>query len=376
MFAVVGAGFSGSVMARQLAEAGFKVTVFESRNHVAGNCFTERHETGVMKHVYGPHIFHTQHQEVWDFINRFGEMVPYVHKVKATVRGEVFTLPINLNTINKFFGLDLSEEEAQQFLASKIDSSISDPVTFVDQALRFVGPELYEAFFAGYTRKQWGVDPLDLPASILARLPVRYNDDESYFSHPYQGIPRNGYRPIVEAILEHANISVLLGTEFDPQDVEKYDHTFWTGPLDAFFKYELGNLGYRTLDFDEEVHDGDFQGCSVMNFPDEDIPITRITEHKHFAYWENHDQTVIYRESSRLCEEGDIPYYPIRLVNEMDVLEKYLKVAGEQTNVSFLGRLGTYRYLDMDVTIKEALDSGSAVLKSLKLGQNPSTTII
>jgi UDP-galactopyranose mutase len=365
-FAVVGAGFSGAVMARQLADAGHNISVFESRSHVAGNCFTERHETGVMKHVYGPHIFHTQHQDVWDYINRFGEMVPYVHKVKVTVQGQVFTLPINLNTINKFFGLDLSEVEAEKFLNSKIDSSISNPVTFVDQALRFVGPELYEAFFAGYTRKQWGVDPHDLPASILARLPVRYNDDESYFSHPFQAIPKHGYTPIVESILRHERISVFLDTDFDPVEVAKFDHTFWTGPLDAFFKYEFGNLGYRTLDFDEETHDGDFQGCPVMNFPDEEIPITRITEHKHFAYWENHKQTVIYRESSRLCEEGDIPYYPIRLVNEMEVLDNYLKAASKQTRVSFLGRLGTYRYLDMDVTIKEALDAASKAIKLIQ----------
>jgi UDP-galactopyranose mutase len=186
----------------------------------------------------------------------------------------------------------------------------------------------------------------------------------------------------VESILRHERISVFLDTDFDSVEEAKFDHTFWIGPSDAFFKYEFGNLGYRTLDFDEETHDGDFQGCPVTNFPDEEIPITRIThitrttQDKHFAYWETHEQTVVYRESSRPCEEVDIPHYLIRLVKEMDVLENYLKVATEQTNVSFLGRLGTYRYLDMDVTISEALDSGAEVLKSLKLGQNSSKTIV
>ena len=353
-------------MARELAEAGYEVSVFEGRDHIAGNCFTERHDTGVMKHVYGPHIFHTQYQEVWDYICRFGEMIPYIHKVKATVRGEIYSLPINLTTINQFFGLSLTSSEAEEFLALKTDASICNPQTFVDQALRFVGTELYEAFFAGYTRKQWGVDPEELPAAVLARLPVRFNEDDSYFSHPYQGIPKDGYTPIVGSILRHEKIKVFLSTSFDPCEVDNYEHTFWTGPLDAFFKFKFGKLGYRTLDFVEETHEGDFQGCAVMNFPDQEVPITRITEHKHFAEWEKHDRSVIYRESSRICGDGDIPYYPIRLVKEMDVLNMYLQAARRQTKASFLGRLGTYRYLDMDTTIKEALEAAASVRQSIE----------
>ena len=367
-FAIVGAGFSGAVVARELVEAGHTADVFDTRDHVAGNCHTARHETGVMVHTYGPHIFHTQHEHVWQYINRFGEMMPYRHKVKAISQGTMYSLPVNLKTINQFFDRNFDAEQAEQFIQSKADATITNPVSFEDQGLRFVGRELYDAFFAGYTSKQWGVDPKELPASILARLPVRFNDDDSYFNHPHQAIPKNGYTPIVEAILRHESIKLHLGMRFDPSshsEFGEFDHVVWTGPIDAFFGFEFGRLGYRTLDFVPEVCDGDYQGHPVVNYCDVDVPYTRITEHKHFAPWEEHSRTIVYREFSRLCGESDTPYYPIRLVKEKEQLLNYVQLARNAKGVTFIGRLGTYRYLDMDVTIHEALLASKAMLDCL-----------
>jgi UDP-galactopyranose mutase len=362
--AIVGAGFSGAVVARQLAEAGIASTVYDGRSHVAGNAHTERADNGVMVHVYGPHIFHTGNERVWEYINRFGEMKSYDHRVKATTAGRVFSLPVNLLTINQFFGLTLSPKEAEAFIAGRGDASIDIPVTFEDQALKFVGRDLYEAFFRGYTQKQWGVSPTELPASILARLPVRFSYEDSYFNHPYQAIPAHGYTPIVEAMLDHPLIDVKLSHTISPRDVDGADRVFWSGPIDEWFSHEHGFLGYRTLDFAPEDLEGDFQGCPVMNYCDVEVPFTRITEHKHFAPWEQHERTTIYREYSRLAEPQDIPYYPIRLVKEKEQLHQYVNTARAATNVTFLGRLGTYRYLDMDVTIKEALDVADTFLKN------------
>ena len=367
-FAIVGAGFSGAVVARELAEAGHSIVVFDARDHVAGNCFTARHATGVMVHTYGPHIFHTQHEHVWQYINKFGEMMPYQHRVKAISKQTMYSLPVNLKTINQFFDRNFDADEAEKFIASKADNTITDPVSFEDQGLRFVGRELYEAFFAGYTSKQWGVDPKELPASILARLPVRFNDDDTYFSHPYQAIPKDGYTPIVEAILNHDEIKQHLSTRFSPTESKEFgsfDHIIWTGPIDAYFGFEFGRLGYRTLDFVPEVADGDYQGHPVVNYCDTDVPYTRITEHKHFAPWESHDKTIVYREFSRLCGEADTPYYPIRLVKEKEQLLNYVQRARDAKGVTFIGRLGTYRYLDMDVTIHEALLASKAMLECI-----------
>jgi len=361
---IVGAGFSGAVVARQLAEAGIASSVVDGRSHVAGNAHTERRDNGVMVHVYGPHIFHTAFTDVWEYINRFGAMERYNHRVKATYSGSVYSLPVNLHTINQFFGLTLSPAEAQEFISSKADTSITSPVTFEDQALRFVGRDLYEAFFKGYTQKQWGLSPTELPASILARLPVRFNYEDSYFNHPYQAIPKDGYTPIVAAMLDHPLIDVTLGANVSPADLAGAEHVFWSGPIDEYFGHKFGKLGYRTLDFKEETLTGDFQGCPVMNYCDPEVPYTRITEHKHFAPWEQHEGTTIYREYSRLAEDGDIPYYPIRLVKEKEQLLQYVEAARAASNVTFLGRLGSYRYLDMDVTIKEALQVAEEFLKS------------
>lgn len=363
---VVGAGFSGAVIGRQLAENGHKVKIIDSRPHLAGNCYSERDtETNVMVHTYGPHIFHTDNEQVWEYVNKFSEMMPYTNRVKATVGGKVYSLPINLHTINQFFNETLGPDAAKKLIESKGDTSIVSPVTFEDQALRFVGKELYEAFFKGYTIKQWGMSPSELPASILKRLPVRFNYDDNYFNHKYQGMPKDGYTVIVEKIVKHENIVVQLNHDFRDEIVESYDHVFYSGPLDAFYQYQFGRLGYRTLDFKKFSYDGDFQGCAVMNYCESAVPYTRITEHKHFAPWENHHRSVCYKEYSRACNEQDTPYYPIRQVGEMEMLEKYLDLAAKENQVTFVGRLGTYRYLDMDVTIAEALKTAETYLDAI-----------
>lgn len=355
---IVGAGFTGAVIAHELAHAGLRCDVFESRAHVAGNCHTERDPTtGVMVHVYGPHIFNTSNEEVWSFIRRFDEFMPYTNRVKAIAKGRVYSLPINLLTINQFFGQTLSPADARRFIDSKADHGIADPKTFEQQALRFIGRELYEAFFEGYTRKQWGVHPSELPASILKRLPVRFNYDDNYYESRFQGIPLHGYTHIIEKLLDHENIRVHLNCNVRREDAAAYRHTFYSGPLDAWFGCAEGRLGYRTLDFVTEIHDGDYQGNPVINYCDAEVPWTRTSEHKHFAVWENHDRTIIYREYSRACGEEDIPYYPIRLVNDKKLLDVYTRMAQQETNVNFVGRLATYRYIDMHVAIQEALQA-------------------
>ncbi len=359
----VGAGLSGAVIGRKLAEAGHRVTVVDARGHVGGNCHTERDDaTGVMVHVYGPHIFHTDDAEVWEYVNRFAAFQPYRNRVKTTSRGEVFSLPINLHTINQFYRKTLRPDEARAFIDEQADKTITDPQTFEEQALRFVGPDLYEAFFKGYTIKQWGVQPSDLPASILKRLPVRFNYDDNYFFHRFQGMPEDGYTAMIAAILDHPAITLKLDTVFDRSEAGDYDHVFYSGPLDGWFGYELGRLGYRTLDFERFTYDGDYQGCAVMNYGEESVPYTRITEHKHFAPWESHEGSVCYREFSRFCQPEDIPYYPIRQVREKALLSDYVALAEQAQGVTFVGRLGTYRYLDMDVTIREALDTAAQFL--------------
>ena len=354
--AIAGAGLTGAVIAHILAQNGYEVDVFETRNHVAGNCHTERDpETHVMLHAYGPHIFHTSNETVWDFIRQFDEFVPFTNRVKAITNGRVFSLPINLLTINQFFGKTFSPTEAAAFLDKLGDKSITDPQTFEDQALRFVGRDLYEAFFKGYTQKQWGRDPRELPASILKRLPVRFNYDDNYYASRYQGMPKRGYTYIVERMLDNPLIQVHLGTAYERSFASQYEHTFYSGPLDAWFGYSEGRLGYRTLDFHREYHNGDYQGNAVINYCDATAPWTRISEHKHFSPWETHERTVIYKEHSRECGVDDAPYYPIRLLHDKEMLETYTQLAAKESGTTFVGRLATYRYLDMHACIAEAM---------------------
>ncbi len=353
---IVGAGFSGAVVATRLAEKGFTVDVVDSRNHSAGNCHTERDvETNILVHKYGPHIFHTNDKIIWDFISQYSEFMPYIHHVKSVVAGNVYSLPINLHTINQFYNKSLNPHDARKFIDSVGDKLIKTPGSFEKQALKFIGKDLYAAFFAGYTKKQWGVNPSQLPASILKRLPVRFNYDDRYFSHNYQGIPKDGYTAIVNKMLDHPNITVTFNTKVLRHEARQYEHVFCSGAIDEWFDYTEGCLDYRTLDFEEIRAEGDYQGCSVMNYGDENIPYTRITEHKFFEPWNTYEKTIAFKEFSRTFESGDIQYYPVRLLKQKEQLKKYVALAQSESNISFIGRLGTYRYLDMDVTVAEAL---------------------
>jgi len=355
-FLIVGAGFSGAVVARELAEAGISTKVIDQRPHIAGNCFTERDsETGILIHKYGPHIFNTNFEEVWAYVNRFAEFGPFVNRVKATTDKGVFSMPINLHTLNQFFDKNMSPAEAKAFVDELGDKSITDPQNFEEQALSMLGKDLYEAFFKGYTIKQWGEDPKDLPASVLKRLPMRFDYNDNYYNKKYQGIPLEGYTELVRAILDHPLIKVQLDTPYTKEASEGFDHTVYTGAIDRYFDYSEGQLGYRTVYWETETLVGDYQGVACMNYPDPKVPWTRKAEHKHFAPWETHEKTVVYTEYSKESTPEDELFYPKRLARDKEMLTLYEALAEKELHVTFLGRLGTYRYLDMDLTIKEAI---------------------
>lgn len=363
-YLIVGAGFSGAVMARELSERmpGCRVEVWDSRPHMAGNCHTERDpSTGVMVHRYGPHIFNTDQERVWAYVNRFGNFRPFVNRVKAVTSRGVFSLPINLLTINQFFGKTLSPAEARDFVATLGDPSIGEPRNFEEQALKMLGRDLYEAFFRGYTLKQWGCDPKELGAAVLKRLPIRFNYDDNYYNKLYQGIPEQGYTAIVAAILDHPAITVHLEREYVPGREHGFDQVVYTGPLDGYFGHRYGRLGYRTVTFERIEAEGDYQGNAVINYNELSVPWTRIHEHKHFAPWETHTRTVAFREYSKETGPVDPPYYPKRLEADKKLLASYRSLAEQERGVSFLGRLATYRYMDMETVIGEALEFADRV---------------
>lgn len=256
---IVGAGFSGAVIAQQLAQTGLhKILVIDERSHIAGNCFTSRDaETNVMEHVYGPHIFNTSNKKVWDYINRFGEFMPNINRVKAVTAEGVFSLPINLLTINQLFGKQMDPRQAKEFVKALGDKTITEPANFEEQALKLVGKKIYETFFKDYTIKQWGCDPKELPASILKRLPIRFTYNDNYYNSKYQGIPKDGYTKVVDNLLNHPDIEVKLNTTYNKAWNANYDYVFYTGPIDAYFSYSEGRLGYRTIYFERNVFDGE-----------------------------------------------------------------------------------------------------------------------
>lgn len=361
---IAGAGLAGATAARLLAERDVSVTVLEARDEVAGNCRDARcPQTGVRVHLYGPHIFHTANEAVWQFVNRFARFIPYHHRVFTTARGQVWSLPVNLLTLSQFRGQAMSPAEARDWLAT-LTSDDSEPAQNLEaRGLQLMGRELYETFFREYTEKQWGRPASSLPAAILNRLPFRFDFSDGYFSHPYQGMPAEGYTQFIKTMLDHPRITVETGTTVTPErgrQLSMRGHLFWTGPLDMWFGHDGGRLSYRTLDFAREVVPGDFQGCAVMNYADADVPWTRVTDHARLSPWEQHEQTVIYREFPREAGPDDELYYPVRLNEGDDVLAQYEERARREKHVTFLGRLGTCRYLDMDATVAQAMDAVQA----------------
>jgi len=361
---VVGSGFFGLTIAERCArDLGMRVLVVERRDHIGGNAYTEPEpETGIEVHRYGAHLFHTSNERVWQYANRFTAFTGYQHRVFTAYKGRVYPMPINLGTICEYFGRMMSPDEARALVAEQsAEVAAGTAANLEEKAVSLIGRPLYEAFIRGYTSKQWQTDPAELPAEIITRLPVRYTFDSRYFSDTYQGLPVDGYTAWLTRMADHRDIEVRLSTEFADlrASVVGQVPVVYTGPLDAYFGFAAGDLGWRTLDFEQEVlPTGDFQGTSVMNYADEDVPYTRIHEFRHFhpeRDWYPDDQTVIMREYSRFAGRGDEPYYPINTAEDRARLLTYREMADAERGVLFGGRLGTYQYLDMHMAIGAAL---------------------
>lgn len=366
---VVGSGFFGLTIAERAAQAGRKVTVIERRHHIGGNAYSEAEpETGIEVHRYGAHLFHTSNESVWEYVNRFTTFTNYVHRVYSTHKGQVFALPVNLHTINQFFQAAYTPDEARALVKEQAgEFDVKTARNFYEKGIALVGRPLFEAFFAHYTAKQWQTSPEKLSGDIVSRLPVRYNYDNRYFNDTYEGLPTDGYTAWLERMADHPNIEVKLNLDFfdESQPLSKKAvvgqlPVVYTGPVDRYFDYAEGALSWRTLDFEEEVLNvGDFQGTPVMNYPDPDVPFTRIHEFKHFHPERKDvyptDKTVIMREFSRFATRDDEPYYPVNTDEDRKGLLAYRELAKGEKDVHFGGRLGTYQYLDMHMAIGSAL---------------------
>jgi len=365
---IVGSGFFGLTVAQQCAEnLGLNVVVVDRRNHLGGNAYSEKDpETGIEVHRYGAHLFHTSNERVWEYVNRFTAFTSYQHRVYTNFRGQVFPMPINLGTINQFFDAAYSPDEARALIAEQAaEFSPAQASNLEEKGISLIGRPLYEAFIKDYTAKQWQTDPKLLAAEIISRLPVRYNYDNRYFNDAHEGLPVDGYTAWLEKMAGHDRIELRLGTDFfdTSQEVNKNNvvgniPVVYTGPLDQYFDYSAGQLGWRTLDFEREVMPtGDFQGTSVMNYADPDVPYTRIHEFRHFHPERDYpaDKTVIMREFSRFAKGADEPYYPVNTPLDREQLLKYRDLGQHESGVLFGGRLGTYKYLDMHMAIGAAL---------------------
>ena len=356
---IVGAGFSGSVFAHQAAIAGHYVTIIDKRNHIGGNAYSYKdEESDVEVHKYGPHIFHTNSKRVWVFINQFSEFNNYVNRVKALSGRSIYSLPINLGTINQFFGKTFSPSEAKKFIKSiRVNKkSINNLEDFV---LASVGKELYEAFYKYYSIKQWDTHPKNIPLSTAKRLPIRYTYDDNYFNHKYQGIPKEGYTIIFKRMLDHKNIKIQLDTDFkDYKDRwrKDFDYLVFSGSLDNYYNYEMGELPYRTVRF-EEIREKEIQGNAVINYTDNSEAFTRIHEHKWFTPEKSFSDSIGFKEYSSSTTSKKEPYYPVKNDNSISLLNKYKKLATNETNVIFLGRLAKYEYYDMDQVIASSLST-------------------
>jgi UDP-galactopyranose mutase len=351
-YLIVGAGFAGSVLAERLARgAGKKVLLVDRRPHIGGNAYDCYDDAGILIHRYGPHIFHTNSREVFEYLSGFTKWRPYEHRVRASVDGQLVPIPINLDTINQLYGLKLTSQEMEGFFAS-----VAEPCETVrtseDVVVSRVGRELYEKFFRGYTRKQWGLDPSQLDAMVTARVPVRTNRDDRYFADTYQAMPLRGYTRMFENMLDHENIKILLNCDYrEVVDSIPYEKMIYTGPVDEFFDYRYGKLPYRSLRFEHEtVNEERVQPVAVVNYPNEHL-YTRVTEFKHLTGQEHRKTSVVYEYPQA---EGD-PYYPVPRPENTEIYKKYQELAEGRSDVHFVGRLATYKYYNMDQVVGQAL---------------------
>lgn len=363
-FLIVGAGFFGSVCARELTEAGHECLIVEKRNHIGGNCFTRYwEEAGCNQHVYGPHIFHTNSPEIWAYVNQFTEFNHFVNRPRVFYRGNIYSFPLNLLTLYQVFGVK-TPAEAEEKLAS-VREPIEKPGNLEDWCLSEVGREIYEIFIKGYTIKQWQKDPRELPASIIRRLPIRLTYNDNYYTDRYQGIPIGGYTSIFEKLLKDLRVELKVDFLKNRDDwLKKFDHIIYTGPVDAFFDYSEGVLEYRSLRFENELlNQRDFQGNAMINYTDEDVPFTRIAEHKHFDMNLSKSKTLITREFSQTWKPGLTEYYPVNTTPNNNIFKRYTNlIAKSGLPVTFGGRLGQYRYFDMHQVIAAALSTVKELL--------------
>jgi UDP-galactopyranose mutase len=351
-YLIVGAGLAGGVLAERLArQAGKKVLLVDKRNHIGGNTYDYYNKEGILVHKYGPHIFHTNSKEVFEYLGQFTQWRSYEHKVLASVDGMLVPIPINLNTINKLYGLNLSSSEVDAFLQSKAEKK-ERLVTSEDVVVNKVGRELYEKFFQGYTRKQWDLDPSELDASVAARIPTRVNKDDRYFTDTYQAMPAQGFTKMFEKMLAHPNIHIMLNTDYkDIEGVIPYREMIYTGPVDYYFDYCYGKLPYRSLEFRFETHETEcFQPTGTVNYPNEHL-YTRTTEFKYITGQKHHKTTIVYEYPKA---EGD-PYYPVPRPENAELYKKYQLLAAEMPHVHFVGRLATYKYYNMDQVVAQSL---------------------
>lgn len=351
-FLIVGAGFAGAVLAERLASvAGQKVLVIDQRDHIGGNAYDHYNADGILIHKYGPHIFHTNSKKVFDYLSRFTTWRSYEHRVLASVDGQLVPLPINLNTINALYGMNLNASELELFLRSRAEK-VDHVKTSEDVVVSTVGRELYEKFFRNYTRKQWDLDPAELDASVAARVPARLNKDNRYFVDTYQAMPRHGYTHMFREMLSHPNIKVMLNTEYrEIADIIPFRHLVYTGPIDGFFNYCYGRLPYRSINFRFETVDAEiYQSTGTINFPNEHA-YTRITEFKYLTGQQHRKTSIVFEYPTA---EGD-PYYPIPRPENAELYRKYRQLAATMTNTWFTGRLGTYRYYNMDQVVAQSL---------------------
>lgn len=361
---VVGAGISGATIARQLAEKNIHVYVIDKRNHITGNCYDYVNEIGIRVSKYGPHLFHTNSERVWDYLQRFTKWTPWKHRVLGNINGKYFPIPINIDSVNILCGENItSPEEMKAWLSTNTITSVNPPINSEEVALARVGPDLYEKVFKHYTMKQWDKSPSELEASVMQRIPVKTDWNPYYFSDKYEGIPSNGYTAMVTEMLNHPNITVCLEKEYTHEMRKLYDYVFYTGPIDVYYSsFGYDKLEYRSIRFEEEtLNINEFQPVSQVNYTQPDIPFTRITEYKHILNQNVKGATTIVREYS--TAEGE-PYYPVPTSKNRENYRKYQELAmkDEENGVFFVGRLATYKYYNMDAAILAALEATDVFL--------------